>query len=276
MFFSTGDGADCGEVSPFTRTVPAQSVGVQAALASLLGGPNTDESAAGAGSLFSAETADISLRTQLAGGVLTVDFTGLTGSVPNASTSCGTEALLAQLNATVLQFPDIDRVRYQSDGSCEALMNWLQRECVEFDAEGSVGLSLAARADGSGCLLGDTATLTGRFYGLVTSADETSLTFDAACWFSGAAAAEAATADGQESPPPNDYYVRNSSATTRTLPVEATAEVDWYIDPGDPSTRIMTGYPDWAADRDDRAFQPGAWLDIVDGTLMAIDEQYTP
>ena len=64
-------------------------------------------------------------------GRLTVDFKDIRSKIPNASTSCGSAALLAQLNRTAFQFPEVAQVRYEFLGSCDTFMNFLQRECTE-------------------------------------------------------------------------------------------------------------------------------------------------
>jgi hypothetical protein len=48
--------------------------------------------------------------------------------IPDASTSCGSAVLLAQLDRTLLQFPGIDTTIYAIDGSTEIFYEWLQRE----------------------------------------------------------------------------------------------------------------------------------------------------
>ena len=67
---------------------------------------------------------------ELDDGLLTVDFGDLRAVMNNASTSCGTFSLRAELNATAFQFPDVDRVTYQIEGNCKTFEDWLQRgEC---------------------------------------------------------------------------------------------------------------------------------------------------
>ena len=66
-------------------------------------------------------------------GLLTVDFGDLTSVLNNASTSCGAFELRAVLNATAFQFPEVDRVTYQIEGSCKTFEDWLQRgECYVY------------------------------------------------------------------------------------------------------------------------------------------------
>ena len=70
------------------------------------------------------------LSTVVDDGLLTVDFGDLRSLMNNASTSCGAFELRAVLNATAFQFPEVDRVTYQIEGSCKTFEDWLQRaEC---------------------------------------------------------------------------------------------------------------------------------------------------
>jgi hypothetical protein len=132
-------------------------------------------------------------------------------------------------------------------------------------------------AEGSGCTPGTNDSLPdGEWFGYVSGAAASALDFDLACWFTGDAAALAATEDGEESPPPNDYYVRNVSPALRTLDVESDVAVSWLPNPGDPSTETTITYADWLTDRTTRDFQPGVWLTIGGDDITQIREQYVP
>lgn len=131
VYFSTGDGTDCAEVSAFARTGPRTTAPVRLALDQLVGGPTVEEEDRGAGSLFSTETADAIRSINLKDGLLVVDFRDVRSDLNNASTSCGSQALLNQLNSTVFEFPVVERVRYQINGSCDTFANWLQRSCAD-------------------------------------------------------------------------------------------------------------------------------------------------
>lgn len=98
----------------------------------LVSGPPGDEAREGAASWFADETAGTVRSVALDGGLLVVDFEDLRETIANASTSCGSETLLAQLNTTAFQFAAVDRVTYRIEGSCDAFFNWLQRECQEY------------------------------------------------------------------------------------------------------------------------------------------------
>jgi hypothetical protein len=130
-------------------------------------------------------------------------------------------------------------------------------------------------AEGSGCTPGGGPLPDGEWFGLVTSRGDDSIEFDLACWFTGDAATQAAAEDGEESPPPNDYYVRNANPETRDVPVATGAEVVFYPD-GDPNNDEVLAYADWAARVDQRGYELGVWLEVEEGSITAIREQWVP
>jgi hypothetical protein len=130
---------------------------------------------------------------------------------------------------------------------------------------------------GSGCTPGDAVTLPeGEWFGSVVSASQSGIEFDLACWFTGEAAVEAAAEDGAESPPPNDYYVRDDNPQIRSLPVSPDTEVTWYPSIGDPTSEIVVSYPDWVDEVTARGLGLGVWLDVIDGEVVRIREQWVP
>jgi len=134
--FTTQDG-QCDEVLTFEREIDASFDSLLAAFEGLVAGPTDQETASGSASFFSAETAAMVASVTFDQGLLVVDFEDLQSVVPNASTSCGSMALLAQLNATAFHFDSVERVRYEIEGSCDTFSNWLQRECTEYTRDGS-------------------------------------------------------------------------------------------------------------------------------------------
>jgi hypothetical protein len=90
-------GDPCGEVFPVTRTVAADDP-VTGALHALLAGPTATEQAEGYGGWFSSDTADALLDAHLDDGTVHVTFADLRQVIPNASSSCGSAGLLAQLD----------------------------------------------------------------------------------------------------------------------------------------------------------------------------------
>ncbi|HEU5082538.1 MAG TPA: GerMN domain-containing protein, partial [Acidimicrobiales bacterium] len=105
--------------------------GLDDALAQLLAGPTEEEAAEGLTSWFSAETEGMLNGVVVEGGLATVDFQDFSEIIPNASSSCGSAGLLAQLDGTVLQFPEIERVLYSFEGDTEAFYGWLQLDVPE-------------------------------------------------------------------------------------------------------------------------------------------------
>ncbi|HEX6146346.1 MAG TPA: hypothetical protein VF083_06160 [Acidimicrobiia bacterium] len=130
---------------------------------------------------------------------------------------------------------------------------------------------------GSGCSPGDAASLPeGEWFGFVEATSATGIEFDLACWFTGQAAIDASAEDGEESPPPNDYYVRNESTLTRSLPVSPEVPVVWYPEGGDPTTETLVDFETWAEAVVERGFMFGVWLDVIDGEVHEIREQWVP
>ena len=134
--FTVNDG-ECDDVVVYERQVDASADPIVAAFESLVAGPTIDEQASGAGSFFSAETTGVVASAVADDGVLVVNFDDLRSVIPNASTTCGSMALLAQLTTTAFQFDDVERVRYEIDGSCDTFAGWLQRECMEYTRDGA-------------------------------------------------------------------------------------------------------------------------------------------
>lgn len=275
VYFSV-DGDDCAAVEAFERTGPDGADPLELAFGELLAGPTGEEESAGAGSFFSAETADAVRAVNLSDGVLTVEFSDIR-FLNNASTSCGSVALLSSLSSTAFQFPEVERVRFTIWESCSLFWNWLQTECSEVTRDGTVPtpVDVDALASGSGCTPGPGDLPDGRWFGYVTDPSADELAFDLACWFSGAGAIEATLEDGEESPPPNDYYIRNTSTETRTIPVASDLSVQW-LPPDDIVTLTDIDYTDWVEIRPERDWLPGVWLEVEDGEVVTIEEQYQP
>jgi hypothetical protein len=127
VFFPQGDpGARCDRVHPARRLVSAPAV-LRGALEALLRGPTAAERRRGYGGWFSTQTAGRLRSVRLSRGVAYVDFRDFRHVIPNASGSCGSALLLAQLDRTSTQFPTVRRVVYSFGGSRNAFYEWLQR-----------------------------------------------------------------------------------------------------------------------------------------------------
>lgn len=127
LFFSNdGLGDPCGEVFPVQREVAAEDP-IGEAVRALLAGPSEAETAQGYSSWFSSDTAGMLHGYRSEAGIVYVDFADFSSVIPNASTSCGSAALLAALDNTLQQFDGVEEARYSFDGSAEAFYEWLQR-----------------------------------------------------------------------------------------------------------------------------------------------------
>jgi hypothetical protein len=125
IYLLEGTPEDCKATRAVVRTVASRSP--EAALRALLAGPTPDEIALGYSSWFSAATADMLDGVSVAGGVARVSFRDLRPVIPNASSSCGSSALLSALDATLGQFPEVRATRYSILGDEPAFYEWLQR-----------------------------------------------------------------------------------------------------------------------------------------------------
>lgn len=120
----------CEAVVPVTRVVDSPAV-LTSAFEALLAGPNEEELEAGYGSWFSAETGWSVDSVTISDGVARIDFSEDSEPIPNASTSCGSMALRAQLDSTAMQFPTVERTVYSFGGDVAAFYHWLQSDVPE-------------------------------------------------------------------------------------------------------------------------------------------------
>lgn len=124
VYFHKGPGT---ELAAVTRTVPASGDKRFAALGQLLAGPTAAERTLGYFSFFSAKTAGMLRSVRVANSVGFVDFGDFRLIIPNASSSAGSQALLDELNATLMQYPGITSSVYSFNGNVAAFYEWLQR-----------------------------------------------------------------------------------------------------------------------------------------------------
>lgn len=101
-------------------------------------------------------------------------------------------------------------------------------------------------------------------------------------FLTGAEAAAAASARGDESPPPNDFYIVNDNARLRRFAVQDGISVNVVVrDDGtsDPGGRTMP-LSDWVVRLEGptaRAFTSGFyWLTVSGETITTIEQQYLP
>ena len=121
--------ADCGQVYGVPRTIPASTDVLTATMKALLAGPTAAEKAQGYSSWFSPATAQALVGATVSGTTSYVNLTDIRTTIPNASTSCGSAALLAQLGTTAQQAGMTPRVLYAINGQPQPFWEWLQVGC---------------------------------------------------------------------------------------------------------------------------------------------------
>jgi hypothetical protein len=132
---------------------------------------------------------------------------------------------------------------------------------------------------GSGCTPTTSSLPDGRWLGRLASVDTTAgtLGLDLECLFTGAAADAAATADGSSSVPvPDNVYLRNNNPRIYELPVVpdvAVGVLTYEKIGGVQFEPTRTGLPAAAA----LVSRPEpVWIQVVDGWVVAIQQQYLP
>ena len=126
-------GAELDDPRPVARRSAADdaTARLDAAVRGLLAGPTQAEREAGYISLFSEQTALGLVGVEIGpDGLAVVDFADLRMVLNNASTSSGSQILLAQLSATVFQIEEVTAVEYRIHGSCATFWEWLQSMCA--------------------------------------------------------------------------------------------------------------------------------------------------
>ncbi len=120
---------------PITRAVTEDPSTMAATLRALLAGPTEGELSNGYSSFFSSESAGALNVLALDEGRLRVDFNDAI-LVNNASTSTGSMFFMAELQANLFQFSEVDLIEFQLNGSCDAFFGWLQGECQILTRDG--------------------------------------------------------------------------------------------------------------------------------------------
>lgn len=118
---------NCRATKEFSRRTVGRDV-LHDSLGWLLRGPRPAERKDGAASLFSKKTAGLINRVSVDDGTAYVDFDDFRRIIPEASSSCGSASLLAELTRTSKQFPTVERAVFSLEGSTNAFYNWLQLE----------------------------------------------------------------------------------------------------------------------------------------------------
>jgi spore germination protein GerM len=121
--------AACSEVAALARQVPQTRAVARAALQELFRGPKPEEREAGFRSWFSGSTGAILKDVRIADRTAYVDLHDLRQLIPGATSSCGSAEFFAQVEATLKQFPTVDRVVLAIEGQPRLFYDWMEMEC---------------------------------------------------------------------------------------------------------------------------------------------------
>jgi hypothetical protein len=129
---------------------------------------------------------------------------------------------------------------------------------------------------GSGCVVGGGDALPGGvWFGFAEGVAGGTISFDLACFFTGDAAAAAATADGEEV---FDFYIRNQNPKVYSVPISSSAQV-YYVDMitgPDPTPIALSSWPTSASFQSCPSDHCAVWLYVNGGVATGIVEQYLP
>ena len=139
---------------------------------------------------------------------------------------------------------------------------------VPADCQGQPDSSAGSPAPPQGAALTD-----GMYFGYITAldAEDLKLTFDAAQLLTGEAAAQAAAQEGSEE---SDFWIRNNSKATRTLPL-ADAALLCTASPDDVVHNrkvTLVQLNQTLGDGEPMA----VWIDVGDGVVQRVQQQYFP
>lgn len=121
--------ADCGLVYPVSRDVSSKPYQPFALLQELVSGPSDAEKTQGYTSFFSPLTADSVISLNVEDGTAYINLRDIRSTIPNASSSCGSTSLVAEIENTLKQFPEITRVIIAINSSTKTFYDWIQIGC---------------------------------------------------------------------------------------------------------------------------------------------------
>jgi spore germination protein GerM len=117
---------DCTKVYPTTRTIPRTKTVARAALEELFKGTTEEERKKEFWSFPSEDTKDIIKGLNVKGGVAYVNFKKIVfEKLGNTTTSCG-GGFYSSIEATLKQFPTIQKVIYAVEGNANEFYEWVQ------------------------------------------------------------------------------------------------------------------------------------------------------
>jgi len=121
---------DCSAVFPLSRIISGNNSLEQSALQELFQGPTEEEKTLGYTSWFSSTTKDILKSVEIVAGVAYIDLQDIRQLLPNISASCGSAEFLAEIEKTLQQFSEINKVIIALDGQPADFYEFIQMGCT--------------------------------------------------------------------------------------------------------------------------------------------------
>lgn len=131
IYFSRNSETDCRHVEATQRVLDHRGDFERGALTELLAGPTPEEREQGFSSFFSSQTANSLKGFKIINGIAYINLNDIRQLIPNASTSCGSAQILAQINTTMKQFVSIIKIVIAIQGKPKDFYEWLQFDCPD-------------------------------------------------------------------------------------------------------------------------------------------------
>lgn len=138
IFFSNSkktDTTDCALVFGVQRTIELNSTPYEQALKELFKGPTQAEKNEGYSSFFTSKTSGLLKKITVVDGIAYIELFDPRQLIPNASTSCGSQQLLASIKQTLMHDGEIGEVVFAIEGDQQSFYDWLQIGCPNQDTD---------------------------------------------------------------------------------------------------------------------------------------------
>ncbi len=121
--------SDCSKTYPVFRTINDEINLSEAALKELFKGPTEQEKEQGYISWFSPQTKFILKNLKIENNTAYVDLIDIRSIIPNASSSCGSAEFLSEIENTLKQFPEIEKIIFAINEKPSDFYEWIQIGC---------------------------------------------------------------------------------------------------------------------------------------------------
>ncbi|MEN8178706.1 MAG: GerMN domain-containing protein [Pseudomonadota bacterium] len=119
----------CDAVFPVLRSSPEPIDEPSAALEALFPGPTPEERAQGYRSFFSARTAGLLKHLKIESGTAYLDLRDKRTELAGITSSCGSAEFFSQIQHTLGEYPEIQRIIFAIEGNPGVFYDWLELEC---------------------------------------------------------------------------------------------------------------------------------------------------